>query len=171
MLIASEKPFNGFGNPPNIHIRKRVPLDGGNRFIKYFDALGRVKILPSVVKELESWEDAERDEKSVVIAVDGRRYVIGQLAADLGGKPVFEGDKCELAWLLALAAIEPNPGQNQVLIEIIPVALPDSRNKQAIAAIKKVEGVKDFTRNGVDIVATVRQVKPCDETRPAYKFA
>ncbi|MEW5858046.1 MAG: hypothetical protein AB1861_11785 [Cyanobacteriota bacterium] len=171
MVISAEKPFNGFGHPSNVHMRKRVPLDGGNRFIKYFEALGQVKILPSVVKELEDWEDAEPDEKSVVIAVDRQRYVIGQLASELGGKPVFEGDKCELAWLLALAAIEPNPGQNQVLIEVMPVALPDSRNKQALSAIKRVEGVKDFTRNGVDIVASVRQVEPCDETRPAYKFA
>jgi hypothetical protein len=171
MTISVERPFNGFGQPPNVYIRKRLPLDGGNRFVKYFDALNRVQILPSVVKELEAWEDAEPDNQSVVIAIDKRRYVIGQLAAELGGKPVFEGNKCELAWLLALAAIEPNPGQNQVLIETMPVALPDSRDKGAIAAIKKVEGVKDFTRNGVDIVATVRQVEPCDETRPAYKFA
>ncbi len=94
MTISTEKPFYGFSHPPNVHIRKRVPLDGGNRFIKYFDALNRVRILPSVVKELEDWEDAEPDEKSVVIAVDGQRYVIGQLAAELGGKPVFESDKC-----------------------------------------------------------------------------
>lgn len=171
MTLSTEKPQYGFNHPPNVHIRKRVPLDGGNRFIKYLDPLNRVRILPSVVKELESWEDAEPDDKSVVIAVDGHCYVIGELAAQLGGKPVFEGDKSDQAWLIALAAIEPNPGQNQVLIETMPVALPDSRNKQGIAAIKKVEGVKDFTRNGVDIVATVRTVEPCDETKPAFKFA
>ncbi|MBD1903746.1 ParM/StbA family protein [Trichocoleus sp. DQ-A3] len=171
MTLSTEKPQYGFTTLLNVHLRKRLPLDGGNRFIKYLDPLNRVRILPSVVKELESWEDAEPDDKSVVIAVDGHRYVIGQLAAELGGKSVFEEDKCELAWLLALAAIEPNLGQNQVLIEVMAVALPDSRNKQAIAAIKRVEGVKDFTRNGVNIVATVRQVEPCDETRPAYKFA
>jgi hypothetical protein len=171
MTISTEKPFYGFSHPPNVLIRKRLPLDGGNRHLKYFDALGRVRILPSVIKQLEDWEDAQFDEKSVVITVDGQRYVIGQLAAELGGKPVFENDKSELAWLLGLAAIEPHAGQNQVLIESVPIALPDSRNKQAIAAIKKLEGVKSFTRNGVDVVATVRQVEACDETKPAYKFA
>ncbi|MEW6498970.1 MAG: hypothetical protein AB1589_41740 [Cyanobacteriota bacterium] len=57
MVISAERPFNGSGYPPNVHIRKRVPLDGGNRFLKYFDSLSRVQILPSVVKELEDWEE------------------------------------------------------------------------------------------------------------------
>ena len=53
----------------------------------------------------------------------------------------------------------------------MPVALPDSRKKDAVAHIREIEGTRDFRRNGIDIVATVRKVVPVDETRPAYRYA
>ncbi|MBD1903783.1 ParM/StbA family protein [Trichocoleus sp. DQ-A3] len=171
MTISVDRPFNGFGHPPNVLLRKKVVLDGGNRYLKFFDPLNRVRVIPSNIKQLESWEDAQPDEKSVVVGFEEQRYAIGQVAIELGGQPVFEGNKCDLAWLLALVAIEPNPGQSSVLIETMVVALPDSRNQQAIAAIKRIEGIKEFSRNGIDLVANVKKVEPVDECFPAYKFA
>lgn len=171
MTISVERSVYGFGSPPNALIRKKVVLDGGNRYLKFFDSYNRVQILPSNIKQLESWEDAQADEKSILIGYEGQRYAVGQVAIDLGGQPIFERDKTQLAWLLALVALEPNPGQSSVLVEKMTVALPDSRNQEAIAAIKQIEGIKEFSRNGIDLVANVKKVEPVDECFPAYKFA
>lgn len=168
-MVSSLQPLETFSSPAIA--RKRLPFDGGNRFLKWIDPKGKARIIPSCIKELEDWEDAQPDDRSVLIEIEGERYVIGQVAQDLGGQPVFEQDKCELAWLLALAAIEPNPGCSTVLIEQMLVALPDSRKKDAVAHIREIEGTRDFYRNGIGIVATVREVVPVDETEPAYRYA
>lgn len=171
MTTSDLKPLNSLVYPQNVHVRKCLPFDGGNRFIKWINPWNRPVILPSCLKELESWEDAEWNERSILIELEGRRYLIGELAQLMGGTPVFSQDKCELAEILGLVAIEPNPGTNNVLIERMAIALPDSRNAQAVQALKRLEGVREFKRNGELIVANVRKVDPVDECRPAYQFA
>lgn len=157
--------------PQQALIRRSVPLDAGNRFIKWVGPDGKVNCIPSFFKELEEWEDAESDDQSVLIEIGGKRYIIGRAAQDLKGRPTFEGDKCELAWLLALVAIQPNPGETSVRIEEMPIALPDSRNKEAVTALKQVEGTREFFRNGEYIIYTVHRVVPVDETKAAYSYA
>lgn len=172
--VSALRTRNGFTNPHSGEmelIRQKLPADLGNRFLKWQDPIGEIRCIPSFVKELESWEDAQPDQNSVVVEVEGKRYALGQIAHDLDGKPVFEHSKTELAYLLALAAIEPNPGQNQVIIESMPVALPDSRNKEAVSGVKRIEKTRDFRRNGQRIIAIVRNVTPIDETKAAYSYA
>jgi hypothetical protein len=171
MTISLPKPQHSLGSSQSAHIRKRLPFDGGNRFIKWIAPQGQVRIIPSFIRELEDWEDANWDDKSVVITYEGYRFAIGEVADALGGKPVFSEDKCRWAEVLALCALEPNPGCNSVLVETMPIALPDTRNKQAVEDIKRVEGIKEFVRNGQRIVATVRAVQPVNETEPAFHYA
>jgi hypothetical protein len=106
----------GYMYPQNSQIRPCVVFDGGNRFIKWIDPENQVRIIPSCIKEVSEyqWKRLRPDPETVLLEVDGKRYAIGKLAQDLGGEPTFQKDKCELAEILALVAIEPNPCSNNV---------------------------------------------------------
>ncbi|MEJ6485704.1 StbA family protein, partial [Nostoc punctiforme UO1] len=110
---------NGFVSPQHGQIRPRVVFDGGNRFVKWIDPKNAVQCLLSVVKEVSEyqWKRLKPDDQSVLIEIDGKRFVIGRLAQELGGEPTFQTDKCQLASILALSAIQPNPGQTSVHIQ------------------------------------------------------
>lgn len=133
--------------------------------------------IPSVIKKLEPWEEAEFDEESVFVEVrdsDGNtteRFVIGAEAQSQKGTPAFEVNKVELAKHFIYATLEPSAAQSTVVIECLRIALPDARNLENVALLKELEGVYEFIRNGKHIVASVRNVEPVDETRPAYRYA
>jgi len=160
--------------------RPIVALDAGNRSTQWIDPLLNVRTIPSVIKTLEPWEEAEPDENSVLVetieVVDGEqryseRFILGAEAQIQKGTPAYEVNKCELAKRLVYAALEPMPGQNTVIVECLRVALPDARNKDNVALLQQLEGVHEFERNGERIYASIRQVQPMDETRSAYRFA
>lgn len=154
----------------DLRIRSKVAFDGGNRTIQWINPLDRVRSIPSFIKHFEDWEDVPTSAKnSVVIRFESQTFVLGQVAKDQGGVPVFTENKIELARKLVLAAIEPNPGQTVVRVETLLIALPDSRNADT-SYLKDIEGTFEFERNGQFIVATIRQVKPVDETRAAYAY-
>jgi hypothetical protein len=153
-----------------------VAFDGGNRFIKWVDPANQVRIIPSCIKEVTEyqWKRLRPDDSTVLIEVDGKRYVIGKLAQDLGGEPTFQKNKCELAEILALVAIEPNPGDNFVHISKFAIALPDSFKEADVEAVKRLQNyplTKEFKRNGKEILYTVYEVEPLDETLPAFFYA
>ncbi|XGV99747.1 MAG: ParM/StbA family protein [Leptolyngbya sp. BL-A-14] len=145
--------------------------DLGNRYLKWIDANGTTRCIPSVIKELDDWEDATFSDRTLILEVDGRRYAIGELAKALGGFSVFSESKTDWAWLLGLVALEPNLGEVSVLIEKMRYAIPDARNRDDLLSIKRLEGTHDFKLNGRDRIATVRSVEPWDETRAAYRYA
>jgi hypothetical protein len=166
----------GYMYPQNSPIRPCVVFDGGNRFIKWLNAENQVKIIPSCIKEVSEyqWKRLRPDPETVLLEVDGKRYAIGRLAQDLGGEPTFQKDKCELAEILALVAIEPNPGFSNVHIAKLAIALPNSLNDDDVAAVKRLENyplTKEFKRNGQHICYTVANVEPLDETLPAFNYA
>lgn len=174
MTIADYVPQNGAiaqNQPQNPLLRQRICFDGGNRTTAWIDPRGKIKIIPSIIKNLADWEEAESDEKSIVIQFEGKRYVVGELAKQLGGRPVFEQDKCDLALLLALCALEPNPDQNVVSINELLIALPDKRQAENLKALQKLETTHEFTRNGQHVVASVRKIRAIDETAGAYALA
>lgn len=152
-------------------LRQRVCFDGGNRTTCWINAQGKIQVIPSIIKNLADWEEAEADQSSIVIEFQGQRYVVGELAKHLGGRPVFERDKCELALLLALVALEPNPGQNVVSINELLIALPDKRQAENLKALQRLETTHEFIRNGQHVVASVRKVQAVDETAGAYALA
>jgi len=152
-------------------IRPVIAFDGGNRTIQWVNPIGQVRQIPSYLKTIDpSWEDVEPDENSIVIEFEGETFAVGQIAKDMQGTPTFQGDKIELARRLVLAALEPNPGSNALRVERLLVALPNSRSAST-AMLKDIEGTYEYTRNGQEIVATVRKVEPIDETKAAYRFA
>lgn len=156
--------------------RSRVVFDGGNRHIKWVDPHGNIQCIPSCVKEVNSyqWKRLKPDEQSVLVELDDTRYVIGRLAQELGGEPTFQKDKCELAEILALAAIQPNPGYDCVHIETLLAALPNTLNEADVAKVTRIANhplTKEFRRNGEYIVYTIDKVLPIDETEPAFWYA
>jgi hypothetical protein len=166
----------GYMYPQNSQIRSCVVFDGGNRFIKWIDSYNQVKIIPSCIKEVSEyqWKRLRPDSQTVFLEFDNKRYIVGKLAQDLGGEPTFQKDKCELASILALVAIEPNPGSNNVHISKLVIALPNSLNDDDVAAVKRLENyplTKEFKRNGQHICYTVANVEPLDETLPAFLYA
>jgi hypothetical protein len=162
--------------PRPAQVRPCVAFDGGNRFIKWVDPNNQVRIIPSCLKEVTEyqWKRLRPDDASVLIEVDGKRYIIGKLAQDLGGEPTFQRNKCELASILALVAIEPNEGDSYVHISKFALALPDSFKQDDVAAVKRLENyplAKEFKRNKVEISYTIYEVEPLDETLPAFNYA
>lgn len=164
---------------PNPQILRQIgALDAGNRTTQWISPSKQVMTIPSVLKHLELWEDTpEIDGQSVVIEVidsDSKttsRFVIGAEAQIQKGIPAFEVNKVELAKHFIYATLEPAAGKSTVVIERLRIALPDARHIQNVALLKQLEGVYEFIRNGKHIIATVRQVEPVDETRPAYRYA
>ncbi|AFY43651.1 ParM/StbA family protein [Nostoc sp. PCC 7107] len=176
-LNAHIQPYNGFTSyPQNGHTRARVVFDGGNRFIKWLDTDNNVKYIPSCIKEVSEyqWKRLKPDTQSVLIEVDGKRYVIGRLAQQLNGEPTFQKDKCELAEILVLAAIQPSRGFDHVRIERLAIALPNSLNSNDVAAVQRIANhplTREFIRDDRTITYTVGTVEPIDETYPAFLYA
>lgn len=168
--------YSGYVNLQSAQIRSKVAFDGGNRFIKWVDPVGQVQCIPSCIKKCteSQWKRVKPEPQSVLIEVDDEKYVLGKLAQELGGEPTFQKDKCELAEILALAAIQPNPGQSAVHIKKLVVALPNTLNDDDVAAVKRISNhplTKQFKRNGEFITYTVDEVCPVDETEPAFIYA
>lgn len=157
--------------------RPIAALDAGNRSTQWIDPRGNVRTIPSFVKILEPWEDAEPCEFSVLVELFDKhghsesRFIIGAEAQILKGKPAFEFDKIDLAKYLMFAALEPNVSQHTLIIECLRVALPDSRHRENVKRLGELANTYEFTRNGERVYATVRNVQPVDETKPAYVFA
>ncbi|MCD8486197.1 MAG: ParM/StbA family protein [Desertifilum sp.] len=167
-------PSNGYATSANNLIRDKVVFDGGNRTTAWINPSGKIQIVPSIIKNLEDWEldeDAQGDEKSVIIIHNGERYVVGEMAGWLNGRPIFQKDKTEMALQLLLLALQPNPGERVVTVNELLIALPDSRDQNALANLKRIEGTHEFIRNAQHVVASVRRVRAIDETKGAYALA
>jgi hypothetical protein len=157
--------------------RPIAALDAGNRTTQWIDPQNIVRTIPSCIKMLEDWEEASPDSQSILIEVldnSGNikeRFIIGKEAQRQKGVSAFTGNKCELAKHLIYAALEPLPGTNTVIFDYLRVALPDARNAENVRLLKGLADTYYFRRNGETLHASVREVEPVDETRPAYRFA
>lgn len=162
--------------PQQSQLRTCVAVDNGNRFIKWVNPQNEVKMIPSCIKEVSftQWQRIKPDAQSVLIEVDGKRYIIGKQAQELDGEPVFQHNKCELAEITALVAIEPNSGLDYVHIAKLAIALPTDTNESDVEALRKLENhpnIREFKRNGKPICYTIGRVEPLNETEPAYNYA
>lgn len=157
----------------SLDIQSLTAIDAGNRFVKWIDRTGNVQSLPSYSHQLEDWQDTPKPSKnSVTLEFDDQRWVIGQLAKELGGLPTFEGDKSALAKLLVLGAIAPIGNSTlPLVIEKLRIALPDSRYKSDIENLKELETVRTVIRNGVNFTFSVRKMEAVEEGVGAYRYA
>lgn len=157
--------------------RPIAALDAGNRTTQWIDPQNIVRTIPSCIKMLEDWEEASPDSQSILIEVLNNsgdikeRFIIGKEAQRQKGVSAFTGNKCEMAKRLVYAALDPLPGTNTVIFDRLRVALPDARNKENVGLLKTLADTYYFRCNGETIHASVREVEPVDETRPAYRFA
>lgn len=163
-------------HPQMSQVRLCVAFDGGNRFIKWVDPENQVQMIPSCIKEVSEtqWKRIKPDPQTILIEVDGKRYIIGRQAQELDGEPIFQRNKCELAEIIALVAIEPNPGVDYVHISKLAIALPNDTNDSDVEALRKLENypnAREFKRNGKHICYTIAHVEPLNETEPAFLYA
>jgi len=158
-------------------MRSLVVLDGGNRFANGFRTNGDQWALPAVVKELQPWEDSGYDDRSVEIRVGDRRWVVGEIAQQLGGEPVFKSEKAEWYWLLVAAALEPTASSGVMGIDCLRLLCTDSRAEKfqlAAAYIKSLDWTNDrsFWRNGEKVTLTgIRRVELINEGVPPWRYA
>ena len=165
-------------NAPTPPVKRPIAaLDAGNRTTQWIDPVNVVRTIPSCIKMLEDWEEASPDSRSILIEVltnSGEikeRFIIGEEAQRQKGVSAFTGNKCEMAKRLVYATLEPFPGTNTVIFDYLQVALPDARNTENVGLLKALADTYYFRRNGETVHASVREVEPIDETRPAYRFA
>jgi hypothetical protein len=157
--------------------RPIVALDAGNRTTQWINSKNEICTIPSCIKILEDWEEAEADSNSVLIEVldnNGEikeRFILGEEAQRQKGVSAFTGNKCDMAKRLIYAALEPLPGANTVIFDYLRVALPDARNAGNTRVLNSLADTYFFRRNGETIHASVRTVETVDETRAAYRFA
>jgi hypothetical protein len=149
---------------------------GGNRFIKWVDPFNEIRVIPSCIKEVSEtqWKRIKPDPQTILIEAEGKRYIIGKQAQELDGEPVFQRNKCELAEIIALVAIEPNPGFDYVHIAKFAIALPSDTNESDVQALRKLENyptAREFKRNGRHICYTIAHIEPLNETEPAFLYA
>ena len=158
--------------------RKILALDAGNRTTQWVNPDGEVITIPSVIKHFEDWEDMpEGSEDSPTIErIDEdfhvfSRYVLGLEAKLQKGKAAFAYDKIKLAKELMFAAFETPHNVDSLVVEVLRVALPDSRNQDSSEILKDLEGTFSLIRNGQRMTASIRKVELVDETRPAFNYA
>jgi hypothetical protein len=166
---------NTHNAPQNGHLRPRLTFDLGNRFLKWIDPNGEIQCIPSCIKECSKheWKRVKQYPNSVLVEIDEKFFVIGELAQQLNGQPTFTKNKCELAEILVLAAIQPLHRQS-VHIERLIVSIPNTLNEEDVNAIQKLANyplAREFKRNGQYLVYTVAEVEIYDETQPAFKYA
>ena len=151
--------------------------DFGNRTTQWIDHKNIVRTIPSCIKMLEDWEEAEPDSNSILIEVLDNageikeRFIIGEEAQRQKGVSAFTGNKCSMASRLVYAALEPLAGSNTVIFDRLRVALPDARNTENVTLLQQLATTYFFRRNGETVHASIREVECVDETRPAYKYA
>lgn len=147
-------------------------FDGGNRYLKLLTPSKQVKRVPSCIFELGEFDDKPAPSpNTMILEVDDKTYVIGAEAVSLGGQWIFNNDKCKLAKITALIALQPKSGFSTVDVHDFRFCLPDSRNKANIEHFQSLVGEHSFLCNGVQIHARVRKVTAFDETRGAFRKA
>ncbi len=155
-------------------IRDEVLVNPGNRYIEFISPTGQMIRLPNVIKDYDqTWEDVPSPARdTVIIERDGRTYAVGTAAkvAHSGTKSAFDKGKLAMLQDSIFAALEPNYSQSILRIENLKIAVPDTRNQEAIAAGKALEGTHEYTRNGVDLIATIVKVTLIEEATAGYQY-
>ncbi len=155
-----------------IAIRQEILVNPGNRYLEYVSADGQMVRLPNVIRDFDaSWEDVPSPSTdTAIIERDGRIYAIGQAAKTMHGKAAFDKGKLGMMFDSIFAALEPSYGQSILRVENLKIAVPDTRNLEAIAESKKLQGTFEYTRNGQALIATIARVTLVEEATAAYNY-
>jgi hypothetical protein len=153
-------------------IRDEVLVNPGNRYLEHVSASGQMIRLPNVIRDFDpSWEDVPAPSRdTVIIEREGRIYAIGTAAKLMHGKAAFDKGKLGMMFDSIFAALEPVPGQSILRVENLKIAVPDTRNNEAITESKKLEGTFEYSRNGHAVITTVAKVTLTEEATAAYRY-
>ena len=153
-------------------VRTEILVNPGNRYIEYVSVNGQMVRLPNVIRDFDaSWEDVPSPSTdTAIIERDGRIYAIGQAAKTMHGKAAFDKGKLSMMFDSVFAALEPSYGQSILRVENLKIAVPDTRNSEAIAESKKLQGTFEYTRNGQALITTVAKVTLIEEATAAYNY-
>ncbi len=153
-------------------IRQEILVNPGNRYLEYISADGQMIRLPNVIRDFDaSWEDIPSPSAdTVIIERDGRIYAIGQAAKTMHGKAAFDKGKLGMMFDSVFAALEPSYGQSILRVDNLKIAVPDTRNQDAINESKKLQGTFEYTRNGQAIITTIARVTLIEEATAAYNY-
>jgi len=153
-------------------IRQEILVNPGNRYIEYVSVNDQMVRLPNVIRDFDaSWEDVPSPSTdTAIIERDGRIYAIGQAAKTMHGKAAFDKGKLSMMFDSVFAALEPSYGQSILRVENLKIAVPDTRNSEAIAESKKLQGTFEYTRNGQALITTVAKVTLIEEATAAYNY-
>jgi len=153
-------------------IRQEVLVNPGNRYIEYVSADGQMVRLPNVIRDFDaSWEDVPSPSAdTTIIEREGRIYAIGQAAKTMKGKAAFDKGKLGMMFDSIFAALEPSYGQSILRVENLKIAVPDTRNQDAINESKKLQGTFEYTRSGQAIITTIAHVTLIEEATAAYNY-
>jgi len=153
-------------------IRQEILVNPGNRYIEYASVNGQMVRLPNVIRDFDaSWEDVPSPSAdTAIIERDGRIYAIGQAAKTMHGKAAFDKGKLSMMFDSIFVALEPAYGQSILRVENLKIAVPDTRNGEAIAESKKLQGTFEYTRNGQALITTVAKVTLIEEATAAYNY-
>ena len=158
-----------------------VSVDGGNRFLKFFTPDGKPQMVRSVIKKIQPWESFDYDDESIGIEIGDDRWIVGQIAADMGGDPVHMGAKSKLTWLLVAATLVPTDDSGVIEVDCLRLLCPDSTNQEFVAAAESIQSLKwatqngsyaKFKRNGKPVTLTaINRVELVDEGFSAWEYA
>jgi len=153
-------------------VRNEILVNPGNRYLEYVSADGQMIRLPNVIREFDpSWEDVPAPAAdTVIIEREGRIYAIGQAAKTMHGRSAFDKGKLSMMFDSIFAALEPSYGQSILRVENLKIAVPDTRNQDAIAESKKLQGTFEYTRNGQALITTIARVTLIEEATAAYNY-
>lgn len=159
-------------------VRESIVFDPGNRFIQWMSPDGSPRIAPAYVKELQPWdEEIHWDDNSVVVEIGEQRFCVGQIAKDLGGIPIYESEKSDLAWMAAIVALEPNEGATALSVDRFKMLCTKKTDRYKAAAeylqsLKWLPDNRVFTRNGRTIaIGSIRKVELIEECIPPFLWA
>lgn len=120
------------GAMPTIGKVDVLGFDPGNAYVKWVDAYGEVKRMPSYIGEIlddQQYEEELDKPESVVITYEGRRYVIGERAKQLNCPPMFKEGKNLKAHLMVMAVIAQTGFQVQTpVVKNLRVLVEDHRS-------------------------------------------
>ena len=153
-------------------VRQEILVNPGNRYIEYVSASGAMIRMPNVIREFDpSWEDVPAlSAETVIIKRDGILYAVGTAAKTMKGKSAFDKGKLSMMFDSVFAALEPSYGQSILRVENLKIAVPDTRNQDAIAESKKLQGTFEYSRNGQALIATIARVTLIEEATAAYLY-
>ena len=153
-------------------VRTEILVNPGNRYIEYVSADGQMVRLPNVIRDFDtSWEDVPSPSSdTAIIEREGKIYAIGQAAKTMHGRSAFDKGKLSMMQDSIFAALEPSYGQSILRVENLKLAVPDTRNAEAIAESKKLQGTFEYTRNGQALIATIARVTLIEEATAAYLY-